>query len=230
MKTVSKNDALTVKQIRQFEETAIKIGFSERLLIENASSSLCEKISQLKLEKNVLIVAGKGNNGADVLACGRKLLICGYQINVVIIKEGNLNNEVIFQKNILEKLNGSIKVITENNLDQFKIFLKNKGFILDGILGIGISGNVSLFIKNVIVMINNSKKMIVSCDVPSGLSPDNGLILGTAVKANYTVTFIAPKLGFFIKPGKTLCGKVLIANIGVSRKALEGVINYNFKE
>jgi NAD(P)H-hydrate epimerase len=71
--------------------------------------------------------------------------------------------------------------------------------------------------------VNASHKRIVACDIPSGLSPDEGLPLGAAIKADYTVTFIAPKQGFFLNQGKKFCGRIMVADIGISRDILEKV-------
>jgi len=56
------------------------------------------------------------------------------------------------------------------------------------------------------------------------LSPDQGVILGQAIKADYTVSFIAPKLGFYLNQGPNLCGEISIVDIGISRSILEKLI------
>jgi len=68
-------------------------------------------------------------------------------------------------------------------------------------------------------------KKIISCDIPSGLSPDQGIILGQAIKADYTVSFIDSKLGFYLKQGPSLCGEIFIADIGISQNVLEELIS-----
>jgi len=213
--------ALSTKELKKLEEKARHLGLEERILIENASSNLANIIDNLKLGKNALAVSGKGNNGADSLACARKLLSRGYNVAALILKEKEPSREVIFQKEILKKAKIHVYSVGENNLNELEILLKRVDFIIDGILGIGIKGEVSLFLKKVIQLINNSKKIVVACDIPSGLSPDEGTILGEAIKADYTVTFIAPKRGFFLKEGPKLCGKIFVADIGISRQVLE---------
>jgi NAD(P)H-hydrate epimerase len=217
--------SLSVNELRKLEEKARILGLEERMLIENASSNLANIIEGLKLGKKVLAIAGRGNNGADTLACARKLLAKNYSVRVVIIKESakELNAEVNFQKEILEKINTPLYIIHEDNTSELKTYLKNCDFVIDGILGVGVKGEISKFLKEVINIVNASHKRIVACDIPSGLSPDEGLPLGAAIKADYTVTFIAPKQGFFLNQGKKFCGRIMVADIGISRDILEKV-------
>lgn len=212
---------LSVCEIRTLQERAKQLGFSERLLIENASSNLANTIDSLQLGRKVLVVAGGGNNGADALSCARKLKSLGYSLSVAVLEEKPLGQEAQWQRLLLEKIGVSITSLTNVNISLLKQLTKDQDFILDGIIGIGIKGEVSNYIKKVITAINKSNKKIVACDVPSGLCADNGLILGAAVKAHYTITFIAEKKGFFCNQGPLCCGKIIVVDIGLSRELLE---------
>lgn len=218
--------SLSVKKIRLLEKRAKELGLDEKILIENASSSFFYSIDKLNLGKRVLVIAGKGNNGADVLSCARKMAGRSYQVkSAVLLEEKELGREVLFQKSILEGIGAPTYSINRDNIYKLKELLQDTDFILDGILGIGIKGEITPFLKEVISLINSSSKKIVACDIPSGLSPDDGVILGNAIKADYTITFISPKQGFFLGRGRELCGKIFVADIGISREALEN----NFK-
>jgi len=214
--------ALSVAQIRKLEEKAKIIGFTESLLIENASGNLAEIICRLKLGNKMLAIAGRGNNGADVLSCARKLFSRGYIVKVVILEDKPLGMQAQSQKDVLKKIKIPLYSFKHHQgLNRFKKLLKDSDFVLDGILGIGVKGEISIFLKKVISLINQSNKKVVSCDIPSGLSPDEGAILGEAIKADYTVSFLAPKKGFFLNQGPNLCGKIFVADIGISKKILE---------
>tara|TARA_B100000315_G_C14537511_1_gene569201 strand:+ start:249 stop:911 length:663 start_codon:yes stop_codon:yes gene_type:complete len=215
------NQGLSVSDLRALDDKAKKLGLDERLLIENASSNLFTIIDSLNLGKKVVVVSGRGNNGADVLSCSRKLLSRGYAPQVIVLENKPLGNQAQFQKSILEKIGVSPVSINEKNIKEFKNLLANCDFILEGILGIGLKGQLDQFFKTVISLINESNKPIVSCDIPSGLSADRGVILDVAVKADYTVSFIAPKKGFFLADGPKICGKIFVVDIGISRQVLE---------
>ncbi len=64
-------------------------------------------------------------------------------------------------------------------------------------------------------MINASGAYVISIDIPSGLDATTGRILGACVKADKTVTFIAKKKGMMIGSGPSVCGKVVVANLGL---------------
>ncbi len=217
-------EILSVEKIRILEQKAKELGFQERTLIENASSSLLSIIESFRLDKNVLVIAGRGNNGADVLSCARKLAAKKYKVIVAVLEEKPLGKEALFQKKVLEKIKIPVYSFNERNINDMKIFLKDKCFVLEGILGSGVKNEVSGFFKKAIQLINNSGKPVVSCDIPSGLHPDKGIVLGKAVKADYTVSFIAYKRGFFINQGPNYTGKIVIADIGISKEALSEVI------
>lgn len=216
-------DILPVQKLRQLDNLAKELGLSERLLIENASSNLFETINKLGLGKNALVVAGRGNNGADVLSCARKLCSRGYRVKVVALEEKPLGPEGEFQKSLLEKIKIPIHSISDSNTKELRPLLKESDFVLEGILGIGAKGALSSFLHKVIVLINEAGKKIVSCDIPSGLSPDEGISLGGAIKADYTVSFIAAKPGFFKNEGQKLCGEIFVVDIGISKNILENL-------
>lgn len=209
---------LSVNEIRKLEKKAKQFGLDERLLIENASGNLSWIIDELKLGKQVIALSGKGNNGADTLAAARKLLIKGYKVKAAIVAQDcldkSLSREVVFQKSILKKLT-KVKSFDSKNIAGLAKFLKQGDFIIDGLLGIGVRGEVSGFLCQAINIINKSKKKIVSCDIPSGLDPQTGLALNIAIKADYTITFIAPKIGFFLNNAKKFCGKIITTDIGL---------------
>jgi NAD(P)H-hydrate epimerase len=212
---------LTVDEIRRLEERAKQLGLTERSLIENASSRLADTIVNLDLGTKVLVVAGRGNNGADALACARKLLSRGYDVIIALIADKPINEEVGFQKSVLEKLNQPIYAITSDNLPDLVRLTIDRDFIIDGIFGIGVINPVSPFLQEVITQLNLSSIPIIACDVPSGLCPQTGVVLGQAIKAKYTVTFLGAKPGFLICPGSEHCGEVIVVDIGVSREMIE---------
>ena len=218
---MSKPDVISVQEARRLDEKAKELGLDERILIENASSNLCEIIDRLKPGKSICVVAGRGNNGADVLACARKLASRGYKVNVAIASDKELGQEALAQKKVLENIKIPVQNIGVDDINDFQKILKEVDFIIDGILGIGLKGEVSPYVNQIITTINSSEKKIVACDIPSGLCPQTGTPLGAAIVADYTVTFLAPKEDFFLNQASRFCGRIFTVDIGISSEVLE---------
>lgn len=217
-----------VKKNKQLESQAINIGLPEEILIENASSNLFTIINSLGFGRKALVISGGGNNGADVLSCARKLASRGYKAVAVIVRERELREQVLFQKRILERIKIPVYLIDSvEQIGMFENLLREADFIVDGILGIGIKGEVSPFLSRIIATVNQSGKKVVACDIPSGLSPDEGRVLGMAIKADYTVTFFAAKPGFFLQEGPKLCGEIFVTDIGISAELIEKAAQSN---
>jgi NAD(P)H-hydrate epimerase len=86
--------------------------------------------------------------------------------------------------------------------------------IIDAVFGTGLSGPVQGKIARIFEFINSSDVPVVSVDIPSGISANTGEVMGTAVKADYTVTFGLPKRGHFLHPGAEYSGRLFVEDIG----------------
>jgi NAD(P)H-hydrate epimerase len=72
----------------------------------------------------------------------------------------------------------------------------------------------------VIRLVNAAGRPVLAVDLPSGLDADTGEVLGEAVRATVTVTFVARKPGFSRGRGPELCGRIVVAEIGIPRPLL----------
>jgi NAD(P)H-hydrate epimerase len=75
--------------------------------------------------------------------------------------------------------------------------------------------------RALIRLVNAARRPVLAVDLPSGLDADTGAELGAAVRADLTVTFVAQKPGFLAGRGPELCGRVVVAEIGIPRPWLE---------
>ena len=87
--------------------------------------------------------------------------------------------------------------------------------------GIGLTRSIKGVLKKIFSQINKNNNIVISVDIPSGISSDTGKILGSAFKADYTVTFHTKKLGHLIDPGKKFSGKLKVVYIGFSKKKMK---------
>ena len=94
-------------------------------------------------------------------------------------------------------------------------------WVVDGLLGTGLTRHVEGTLRVAIEAINRSGKPVLALDLPSGLDADTGRPLGAAVRARATATFVAPKLGFAAPGAGDFTGEVAVVDIGVPRCLLE---------
>ena len=98
---------------------------------------------------------------------------------------------------------------------------------MDALLGIGLSGLVRADFAKVITRINEHSATkglpVLSVDIPSGLSADNGQVLGVAIRATATVTFIGTKRGLLTGDGTDMVGELYFDDLGVPVDVLKRV-------
>jgi NAD(P)H-hydrate epimerase len=86
--------------------------------------------------------------------------------------------------------------------------------IVDALFGTGINKPVASPVSDVLTFLNRSDVKVLSIDLPSGISSDNGQVMGEAVRADYTVTFGLPKIGHLLHPGAEYTGELFVEDIG----------------
>ena len=87
--------------------------------------------------------------------------------------------------------------------------------VVDALFGTGLSGRLNDEYKALIESINAQGCPILAVDIPSGLDCDTGQFLGNAIKATWTVTFVAVKKGFTAETARRYTGEIYVASIGV---------------
>lgn len=180
------------------------------------NSQRCKKSAELKnVNSKILVVAGMGNNGADGVAAARMLEHDGIKTAIKLV--GNIEHASEEMKKQLEiAKNLGISFVTDMKKNEYDI-------IVDAIFGIGLSREITGEYREIIEKINGSNSYIVSVDISSGVDATDGKILGTAVKADMTVTFGNLKRGMLLFPGAVYSGEIKVKDIGFPDKAVESV-------
>lgn len=200
--------AITAEEMRHYDSYTINtIGIPSLVLMERAALAVRDEILHafpLYLD-NVVVVAGSGNNGGDGLDVARLLHIAG--VKVTILNVGNPDH-ASSEHQVQDKICHYYQI--EESTD-FNI-LKHATLIVDAIFGIGIDRPVTGAYADVINAINNSDALVVAVDMPSGINTDTGEVMGTAVKADATVTFALNKVGLTTATGAEYGGRVVVAS------------------
>jgi NAD(P)H-hydrate epimerase len=179
---------------------------------------------ELTLPK-VLVICGAGNNGGDGGVVARHLDAWGFNVKVIwFARSEQLHGDAAVQWSILEKSSieqfawfDSEAAQSDLELHRLAVTIANADWLVDGLLGTGLSRSVEGPMRILIDLMNSSGKPILALDVPSGLDADTGYPLGVAIHATVTATFVAAKLGFSATGATDYTGEVAIIDIGLPR-------------
>ena len=172
--------------IRRIEQRAGDVA-----LMELAGAAAAQMAMRLMPEdnKDILVVAGPGNNGGDARIAARQLSESYYRVSVASRME---------------------EIATD----------KKWGLVVDGLFGIGLARDVAGEHAALIDYMNQCRARVLALDVPSGINADTGRVLGRAVRATHTLTFIALKPGLLTLQGPDHCGEITVPDLGLDTAEL----------
>ena len=218
-------DAASMKNVDSYSINTL--GIPSVVLMERAALSVTEAIeSKVKgnIHTDIICVCGRGNNGADGLAVARQLYLKGYNVDVYIINSHASTKEFDIQLNIIKNL--GIECINSPDFSKY-------GVIVDALFGNGLSRELAREARIVVDTINkcstsvrsqytqnsdnNGNRLVVAVDIPSGISASTGVVMGSAVNADITVTFGFEKIGHILYPAASYCGKIIRKDIGFAQ-------------
>jgi len=163
--------------------------------------------------KPVLVLAGPGNNGGDAFVLARHLKQWYFKVTVVFgSEESKLSTDAKAALRAWRAAGGGIAQALPGKQDW--------GLVVDGIFGIGLEREVTGRYAEWIATVNACRAPVIAIDVPSGLQSDTGHVMGCAVRATHTVTFIALKPGLLTLDGPDQCGEVHLRTLDLDTQAL----------
>ena len=204
-----------VGEMRYMDRFAVeKLDIPEEILMENAGQAAALVLAQevgIKTKK-VIIFCGVGNNGGDGLVVARKIHSNGGLVKVFVVGDPEkFKGAAKTNWNTISKL--PVEVRTVKSIEEVRKDVLHCHAIVDALFGTGFDREPVGLYKDVIRLINESGKPVLSLDIPSGVHGDTGEVMGMAVKADYTVTFGLPKIGNMLYPGYDLGGKLYVTHI-----------------
>ncbi|MDE7162709.1 MAG: NAD(P)H-hydrate dehydratase [Clostridia bacterium] len=194
---------LTSAQEREADKNAISFGLSSEVLMKRAGRALADEVQAVATARNaekILLVCGTGNNAGDGYVAARELIARGYNVSVYSC-EGEIS---IGCKREKKRYTGKFTRTISGDI------------IVDCIFGTGLNRKLQGEHASAVRKINQSSAYVIAADIPSGLNGDNGIVMGTAVKADLTVALGHIKLGCVFGDGVDYCGKIVVKDIGVA--------------
>lgn len=179
-----------------------RCGLTQDILMEHASLGMANYIkTNFPYGSKILIVAGKGNNGADGIVLARQLY-GDYKINLFLPFELKSNQA---KKQLQRAKNLGIKPTKKLNDDA--------DIIVDAIFGAGLNKALDSDIEEILYKLNSFKGHKIACDIPTGLGSKEFSI---AFKSDITLTMGAYKEVLFLDKSKDFVGKIECVNLGIS--------------
>lgn len=210
------------KQMAHIESLAYRDGASQADFMEEAGSGVAlvvnDYIERHQIDRHVLLLCGKGNNGGDAYVAGIHLLHLEYDVfalQLAPIEECSQLCKNNYQRFLQE--GGRVKEI--NNPED--ILFPLQGVIVDGIFGTGFHGSPTEPFSSVIQLANLSRLPIIAVDIPSGLDGETGEVRGQAILATETAFLGLPKTGFFLRDGWKHVGKLRFVDFGLPYEYIE---------
>ncbi len=221
---------VTKDQMEYIDKTTSEVyGFPSIILMENAGIQITKKIIELypdiiNQSKFVTILIGPGNNGGDGLVIARHLFNYGIEPFVVILAdEEKFKGDALTNLNIAKNLEMYISITPDDSTyDYQKKKILNSDYIIDAIFGTGLKGKPRDFPSYVINEINEKfKNIIISIDIPSGMTSTINNKSDTMIKATETICVNLPKINMVDYPGKEYIGNLSIVDIGFPSNLLK---------
>ncbi|WP_390604622.1 NAD(P)H-hydrate dehydratase [Dorea longicatena] len=194
--------------------TIQKLGVPSLELMEHAAQACVQVLEDEKVDlSHVCVVCGSGNNGGDGFAIARILQNNRYSVETFCVgNPEHYTEETQEQMYRLQECGGKITYGMPQE-DSYSV-------VIDAVFGVGLSRKVEGRYRQVIEQMNRMRGTKFAVDIPSGLSATTGCILGCAFKADYTVTFQLKKIGLEMSQGRTMAGKVIVPDIGISTDSI----------
>ena len=210
---------LTGQEMAAADQAAsLKIGIPSIVLMERAALSVADEITKRSAPgSRIMILAGPGNNGADGIAAGRILTDRGYRVRIMLlsIKPPAADSSMYVQQHILKAYGLTPEAF---DADAFRDFAPD--VIVDALFGTGLGRDLEGTARAIVECVNRYKTeervLVVGLDIPSGISSEDGRVMGCAVRCDLTVTFAYYKRGHLLYPGSTYCNETVLREIGIT--------------
>ncbi|MCD8238090.1 MAG: NAD(P)H-hydrate dehydratase [Clostridiales bacterium] len=201
---------LTNSQMKEAEQKAMTdFNISSLILMENAALNVVNYIEEnFNKKTKIAAVCGKGNNGGDGFAIARGLFSRGFQVSVFAC--GDMERATPDCKTNYE----IVKSLGITFSDNLKEAVSKADITIDAVIGTGLTKTLRADTAEIVSCINAYSHYTIAVDCPTGINSDNGEVLGSAVKADLTYTFHAPKKGLLFYPAREYVGGLKVGSIG----------------
>ncbi len=193
---------LTAAEIRSAEAN-IAAHLPEHALIERAATAATRAIAAFTGRMSTLVLCGPGNSGADGHAVATRLAKAGWPVRVAALDEPSTPAARVMRA----RWDGKVEALAST---------VPAPLLVDALFGIGLTRALAPEVADRLAELAASARVRIALDVPSGVDANGGALLGARVGFDLTVAFGALKPAHVLQPAASLCGRVVVADIGLS--------------
>jgi ADP-dependent NAD(P)H-hydrate dehydratase / NAD(P)H-hydrate epimerase len=229
-------ELLTSAEMGEADRLTIAAGTPSIELMENAGLAIADHVGERHPRPcRVTVVAGPGNNGGDGFVAARILAERGYAIRLLPLAEvGRLKGDAALAArrwaDAAQRVGDAVQAALWGGAPQAAIpdAVSPADAIIDALFGAGLDRPVEGLARAMIAAINAARCPVYAVDLPSGVNGTTGAVMGAAVDATETVTFFRRKPGHLLLPGRLHCGRIAIADIGISARVFDEITPRTF--
>lgn len=197
--------------------------------MENAGRGCTDRLCDLGIWGQVVIVCGKGNNAGDGFVMARHLHLREHAAGVILMSDpAELRGDAEANYRILTHtpvpMTRLDSLSPEQQSVQLRSLLSSADWIVDALLGTGATGAPRTPFSLAIECMNAAAGRKLAVDLPSGLDCDTGIAAEPTFRADHTCTLFAPKVGFSMSTAIPYLGQVHLCDIGVPRSLMENLV------
>ena len=201
---------LTPDEMQQADHAAPAAGVSLQVLMEHAGRAVAQAARRFG-PCRTLVLCGPGNNGGDGYVAARLLAARGWPVQVAVLAQPGPGTAAAVAA---AAWRGATVPLADADPSR-------AGLVIDALFGAGLARDVDGPAAE--MLRRCAGRSLLAVDIPSGVDGLTGQVRGFAPQADATVTFVRPKPGHMLLPGRTLCGRLHVADIGMPAAALAGV-------
>ena len=205
-------------------QTYTALGMTEYALMCRAGEAAFQQlVSQWPEARRILVLCGTGNNGGDGWVLARLAANAGLECRVALFGDTSriAGAARMAYDAWCESSRGAHVNAETLNADDLEVGACD--IVIDALTGIGLSGPARAAFVELITLVNGTSVPVLSLDVPSGVDADTGSVIGSAIHATTTMTFIAHKPGLLTGAALNHIGQLVLADLGAPTAVFESV-------
>ena len=209
----------SVAAVRETDRTAIEEhgipGYT--LMTRAGEASVAAALARFPSAQRWQVLCGAGNNGGDGYVVARLAAAQGITVSVLsLVDPSQLTGDAATAYGDFAA-EGGVVLPWQGELDA------DATLLVDGILGSGLERDVGGEFARAVAALNEHQAPVLALDIPTGIHGDTGAVLGCAVRATLTVTYVGLKTGLFLGEAPDYRGELGFSDLAIPDAVRTGI-------